>query len=52
MLSFFFLSYIKMFRSSGWILIRRVRDQTGGHQSGAARLLGFGATISNSKIKP
>jgi DNA-binding NtrC family response regulator len=32
-------------------LIRRALDQTGGHQSRAARLLGMNATTLNSKIK-
>lgn len=32
-------------------LIRRALDQTGGHQSRAARLLGLNATTLNSKIK-
>jgi DNA-binding NtrC family response regulator len=32
-------------------LIRRSLDQTGGHQSRAARLLGLNATTLNSKIK-
>ena len=32
-------------------LIRRALDQTGGHQSRAARLFGFNATTLNSKIK-
>jgi DNA-binding NtrC family response regulator len=32
-------------------MIRRALDQTGGHQSRAARLLGLNATTLNSKIK-
>jgi DNA-binding NtrC family response regulator len=32
-------------------LIRRALEQTGGHQSRAARLLGMNATTLNSKIK-
>ena len=32
-------------------LIRRALEQTGGHQSRAARLLGLNATTLNSKIK-
>jgi DNA-binding NtrC family response regulator len=32
-------------------LIRRALDQTAGHQSRAARLLGLNATTLNSKIK-
>jgi DNA-binding NtrC family response regulator len=32
-------------------LIRRALDQTSGHQSRAARLLGLNATTLNSKIK-
>ena len=32
-------------------LIRRALDQTGGHQSRAARLLGMNPTTLNSKIK-
>ena len=32
-------------------LIRRALDQTGEHQSRAARLLGLNATTLNSKIK-
>jgi len=32
-------------------IIRRALDQTGGHQSRAARLLGMNATTLNSKIK-
>ena len=32
-------------------LIRRALDQTGGHQSRAARLFGLNATTLNSKIK-
>ena len=32
-------------------LLRRALDQTGGHQSRAARLLGLNATTLNSKIK-
>jgi DNA-binding protein Fis len=32
-------------------LIRRSLDQTAGHQSRAARLLGLNATTLNSKIK-
>jgi DNA-binding NtrC family response regulator len=32
-------------------LIRRALNQTGGHQSRAARLLGLNATTLNSKIK-
>jgi DNA-binding NtrC family response regulator len=32
-------------------LIRRALDQTGGHQSRAARLLGLNSTTLNSKIK-
>ena len=32
-------------------MITRALDQTGGHQSRAARLLGLNATTLNSKIK-
>ena len=32
-------------------MIRPALDQTGGHQSRAARLLGLNATTLNSKIK-
>jgi DNA-binding NtrC family response regulator len=32
-------------------MIRRALEQTGGHQSRAARLLGLNATTLNSKIK-
>ena len=43
-----FYEQVKMFEVD---LIRRALDQTGGHQSRAARLLGLNATTLNSKIK-
>lgn len=43
-----FYDEIKKFETD---LIRRALDQTGGHQSRAARLLGLNATTLNSKIK-
>lgn len=43
-----FYDEIKRFETD---LIRRALDQTGGHQSRAARLLGLNATTLNSKIK-
>lgn len=43
-----FYEEVKRFETD---LIRRALDQTGGHQSRAARLLGLNATTLNSKIK-
>ena len=48
---FFFTVFYDEIKNYEIDLIRRALDQTGGHQSRAARLLGLNATTLNSKIK-